>query len=272
MPIEIYPPVQILISEIEVLSEVLTNLVYEFDLIRFTVNKNILSKYVSLIGYLKIEQLRLDLEVRKLKRVISLIQTCLNRNLALNLDEINESVDKELNQWAEELNQYIESVKLAELRVFSFENIEDKGELKKLYRELVKKLHPDINNNLSDEQKLLWLRVQECYINGNYQEMKTISMMMNIKNFETCKSDRIEDLEKIKFEINSNITKYLEQLEIIKNSYPYTLLKLLNNPDYIESEKSKICQIIDELKISQTHYEKILNEMKGVHYVVLNLN
>ncbi len=272
MSIEIHPRIKAIISEIEVLTEELSNLIYEYDLIRFTINKNILSKYVSLIGYLKIEQMELELDVKKMKRIISLIQSKINRNEIVNYDDIIVQVNNELNQWAEELKSYINSVRQAELNVFAMDNFRDSAEIKTLYRELVKKLHPDINPNLTAEQKLLWQRVQDCYINGNISELKTIELMFKAESIVYSEYSRIEDLDKIKTELNSNVIKYLEQIEITKNSHPYNLANKLDNPEYIESEKSKIQELIDILKENRKHYDSILNGMKGTIHVVLNLN
>ena len=51
---------------------------------------------------------------------------------------------------------------------------EETVELKKTYRAIVKLIHPDVNDNLSEEQKALWNRVTDAYETGNIEMLKVL--------------------------------------------------------------------------------------------------
>ena len=64
---------------------------------------------------------------------------------------------------------------------------ERSAELRKLYRKLAKELHPDVNQNLTEQQKNLWHAVRRAYESGDLESMRALSVMAN---------DSLTDLDK----------------------------------------------------------------------------
>src|SRR5687768_4671090 len=112
--------------------------------------------YNTRIGYLQIEKLQLQLRIKALKRKIELVRAAINQNKTIDITEIELQVAAELAE--AEFRIMNEAAKLENSKnlLSHLESPERCAELRKLYRQLAKQLHPDVNDNLTSEQKNLW--------------------------------------------------------------------------------------------------------------------
>lgn len=247
-------------QEISILKEELSILVYEYELLKNTVCKNIEDKYFAMIGRHQLEKLYLEFETKKLKRKIELIQSYINQNKLVNIAEIENVLIAESQKWEREIKDYANSLKKAEKRMEILETQEDAAELKSLYRKLCKLLHSDINPNLSDEQKLLWSRVQSAYKNCNIEELEVIELILhNCEDFEIKEVE--DDLFETKKRMKDSIKHYIEKINEVKNKEPYTLINIIENEELIEKEKEKIDAEKEKLEELILYYKNILNTL-----------
>lgn len=125
---------------------------------------------------------------------------------------------------------------------------EDTILLKKLYRKIVRALHPDINPDLSDRQKDLFYNATESYKAGDLYSIKIIYDIvcagdMDADNPLTGKSlmDEVKRLEEL-------VQKIQNDIDLIKSQSPYTLKIYLEDED---KKLEKLNTLENELKSYQ---------------------
>lgn len=99
--------------------------------------------------------------------------------------------------------------------------------LKKLYRKIVRILHPDINPDIFDREKELFYNAIESYKLGDLYSLQLI-YDIDTENFLTGKSlmDEVKRLEEL-------VRKIQENIELIKSQSPY------NWKIYVEDKNEK---------------------------------
>lgn len=126
-------------------------------------------RYLSIFGNEENLVLQSELEASLLRRKIELIQTAINRRESVDLEQIDEQIEKEKEQKLSELEQ--SDTTLNELPQLSED---DMCTLKKLYHEITEAYHPAVNPNLSETQRELYQKAVEAYKMQDVDAMRTI--------------------------------------------------------------------------------------------------
>ena len=135
------------------------------------------------------------------------------------------------------------------------------GEIKKLYKKIVKRLHPDANPDITEHEKELFLKAREAYENGDLAALERIwEEIEGTKETEEQYSDTPEDIEKLK-----GILKKLKELaaalraEIagIRGEFPYTMKELLENEDLLRAKQEELRKQLEEIRKA----DEVLAEM-----------
>lgn len=220
------------------------------------------NEFFRLLGPEKVESAYLELEVRKLKFTIDLIQMDLNRNILPNLSIIAKMVETELLDWESKLLEQKAKLLGSIIIEGNLMTPEEAREFKSMYRELVKKLHPDMVDDFNDECKMLWESVQYAFKNGDLNSLRSFSYLLKSQDLHTdlFQNDIITDISNIEFQINAlNL-----EIDILNQQYPYNLIDKISDPDWVENEryrlKTHIQEYLDEIEI--LNYE--LNKLKVI--------
>jgi hypothetical protein len=139
---------------------------------------------------------------------------------------------------------------------------EESRELKKLYRDIAKKLHPDINPNVTEKDKLLWIRVNDAYRNGDIEELRTLSIMTeNIKEYIELEDKNIIDSINDKIlSIEKQIIIIIEQINSINSQFPLNIKEQLRNKKWVNERKNEILEKIQILTEKREFLEHLLSE------------
>jgi len=208
----------------------------------------ILSEYDKLFGELEIEIQRKTLESSEIGRRVELLTLKKDRGEKLTKDLIiliNTLVDKEFAQFHKRIN---ESLLMSEQErhhsATQDYNQSNNNELPKLYRAIVKKLHPDISTQDRDFSKY-WQSVQEAYQTKNLQKIRSLYMLICDENeqFQSLDTNSVSDESQL-----LNIIKGLEiqlerenrKLKRLKQDEPFTIEINLQNTHWIEQHRQKL--------------------------------
>jgi len=272
MNIILNPETEALKRNIEVLKTELNNIVSDYELLVNFVCINIQNKYMTLVGYSKLEVLYLECDTRKLKRKIELIQSCINRNENIDFNKIENQLDHEMKEWHIQINKYLSELKQVEKNVALMNAAPDNSELKKLFRKLSKILHPDINPDLPEKYRLLWHRVHEAYKNCDVEELKTIELMIEMDKVVVQEASSLDELSLRKKKLDESISHYIRKIELVKSSHPYKLIEIIDNKELIAEELSALDKQKQNLLELIDKYKSVLNKIDLSGYVGLSLN
>ena len=108
-------------------------------------------------------------------------------------------------------------------------------ELKRLYRYIMKKLHPDANPDATDAEMELLRKAQEAYSEGDLEALRDIVDQLDDTEITEKYSDTPEDLLKLR-ELRDKLAEKVEillaHIDEIKNSFPY------NEKDFLADEEA----------------------------------
>lgn len=233
-------------ERIKELKKTLESLVFERDNLEFVVCENIKTEYLLTFGSLEYKIYKTYCHYLRLKRKKDMVQARKNRQYNIKIEEIDKKLDEEFADYKKKLDEKIgeinEALSRAKAEVLSEEETKL---LKKLYKKIVKSLHPDINPLVTDAEKELFYKATEAYKNGDLPSLQIIYDIV-------CSGDDIEDEDLSGKSLDDEIER-LEDLvgqiqdyiNIIKSTPPYTW-KI-----YLEDEKKKserLKSLEDDLK------------------------
>lgn len=114
---------------------------------------------------------------------------------------------------------------------------EDNRELKKLYRKIVKSLHPDINSNVSEAQLQLFDNAVSAYKNGDLETLRTIGEMVGNNPLPEQNKDAMTQLVEDRERLHGLLKSIRESIDNIKTEYPYTMKDIVEDTEKTEQNK-----------------------------------
>lgn len=249
-------------SEIEKLRVELSMLVLERDELMFVECKNIEMAYMLSVGALEYKAYELECAVLRLKRKADLIQARKNRQEKVSLSDIEKALDVEFADYKAKLDEKIRKMNAAlERSNGQLLTDQENAELKKLYRAIVKALHPDLHPDLSDAKKQLFQRAVEAYEFGDLVGIRVIAEMVGESLAQGDEADQTTHLLKEKKRLTKLISAVNKRIVSIKSEYPYTMKSIVTDPERIKEKKKELEAYIQELKEVQAAYTSGIAEM-----------
>lgn len=120
-----------------------------------------------------------------------------------------------------------------------------KEELKRLYRMIMKKLHPDANPNATEKDKALLLKAQKAYAEGDLETLREIADQLDDTDITEKYSDNPDDIAKLR-ELRAKLAEKVEillaHIDEIKNSFPYTEKDFLANEEAVKARQEELAE------------------------------
>jgi hypothetical protein len=257
------------VSSIQELETELACLVYDRDLLLYHACPKLQTEYMLKIGKLEYAVFEYQCNILRVKRKIEIIQAFLNREKSYDIAEIEKQLDNEYKEYNQKLLEKQKEIDAARLKS-SIKEIplteEESSELKKLYTNIVKKLHPDINPNTTDEQHCQFNDAVNAYKNGDLTELRIIHLLLDKTPVTVSYNPNTMQILNEKKELLINQRNYLKnEINRIENSFPYNVKELHQN-------KEKLQQKIDQVSIQLTEYHEQYKTIENRLEVLLKKN
>lgn len=258
----LFPEFVTLKAEVEKLRTEISMLLLERDELRLVVCKNIETAYMLAIGGLEYKAFELHCEVMRLKRKIDLIQAKKNRQEKVILSAIEEQLDEEFAEYQKQLDEQINKMnKALDHSKGRPLTDEETKEIKKVYRNIVKALHPDLHPDVTPAQVQLFQNAVQAYENGDLNSLRIISEMVAEPVIPEQSENGLTMLAKDKERLLRTLELIKEQISTIKSEYPYTMKDIVEDDAKIAEKKAEIEDTIAELKEAYDAYAARLKEM-----------
>ena len=233
--------------DLEKLKNKLSNLIIEYEELKFKICPNMELEYLANFGFLEFELYKKDVELSKLKRKFQLIQMRINNQEEIDIDSINKILNDEFLTYEKNLEkQMIELDKLSNILDITLLSDDDLKKLKSLYKKCVLKLHPDLNENLSNNEKELFIRITEAFNLGDLETLELLYYSIESDNiYSVSDDDRLKELiEDLKIKI-----------EAIKSKFPYNKKELLDDDERVNNYKNDLKKLIQQFSEEIRKYE-----------------
>lgn len=232
--------------EVEKLRISLSMLVLERDELRYITCKNIETQYMLRFGTAEYKVYQAECTYLRLKRQLELIQMRLNRQEAVDLWQIECTLNLEFVEYQRILDEKIDSMNEAIRRSqYDVLSEEETRELKQLYRKIVKALHPDFHPDLTERQKELFSQAVEAYKNGDLDTLRLIDAMLTDDTMDPMKYDSLAALQQEKIRLEQLLKRVAATIEKIKSEYPYTLKELVENEKKAAEYLKELQEMLD---------------------------
>ena len=240
----------------------LSMLLLERDELQFVICKNIETEYMLKLGSIEYKAYEAQCAALRLKRKIELIQAKKNRQEKVIISAIEETLDKEFAEYQKQLDEQIDkmndALKRSKAEVLSDE---DNKELKKLYRKIVKALHPDINPDVSEAQVQLFDNAVSAYKNGDLGTLRIIGEMVGNNPLPEQHKDAMTQLVEERERLEGLLKSIRESIENIKSEYPYTMKDILEDTKKTEQKKQELESVIEQYNELISIYKAKIEEM-----------
>lgn len=238
-------------------------LIEEQEDISFKKKNYLEAKYLGHFGYLHKVKLHLEIEIRKNKRKISLIQAYLNRNKKVDINKIEKILQEEMQEFEKQIKNYQLKIEYSK-RLLKSDLLteEELKEVKSIFRKLAKRLHPDINKNQSKRTKTLWEQLQKAYENNDLATLRLIANIIDDTGYDVSNTNSLEELKKDIEKLQIKIEEIIIYLKEINTIFPFNIEDKLEEINWIDEEKMTISNEINNLKELSEIYKSKLREME----------
>ncbi len=132
---------------------------------------------------------------------------------------------------------------------------------KVLHRDLVRKLHPDFNPVLSDEQKSQWHEVQTAYRDRNISKLQRLSDELNGKEAKGFDLDTIPigDIIKLTAAIKKKLNRLRRELKLNKSDPMWDFTARKNDMKHLRRLEDIISQ---DLFLSEMQFQGAIQDFK----------
>ena len=258
----VFPDFENLKNEVEKMSTELSMLLLERDELQFVICKNIETEYMLKLGSIEYKAYKAQCAALRLKRKIELIQAKKNRQEKVIISAIEETLDSEFAEYQKQLNEQIDkmndALKRSKAEVLSNE---DNKKFKKLYRKIVKALHPDINPDVSEAQVQLFDNAVSAYKNGDLNTLKIIGEMVGNSPLPEQHKDALTQLNEEKERLQNLLKVIRDSIEQIKSKYPYTMKEIIEDEEQTEQKKKELENILSQYNELISIYKAKIEEM-----------
>lgn len=248
-------------------------------------------KYMETIGVYEEPVLQAELEVAMLRRKAEIIRIAVNRREPINLEAIDEQLEKEKQEQIAELENSDKTLKeIPEL------DEQQSHTLQRQYREITSKFHPAMNPDITDTQKELYQKAVEAYKMQDTEAMKLIYDMLfepvdlsgisiSAGSNDQTSEERRADYRAIATELSTDyyLAKKLyssfspleedhvmldmlqnyeeqrkeveEEIAQIRSGFPFSAVKTMNS-------RTKLDEYLAELRLRAAHCEKEKKELE----------
>lgn len=240
----------------------LARVVLERDELLYVECRNIEMRYMLAIGGLEYKAYEIECAILRLKRKAELIQTQKNRQEKVVLAQIEALLDSEFAAYQAKLNEQIAKLNAALERNRSEPlSAAETSELKKLYRAIVKSLHPDLHPEQSAAKSQLFQNAVTAYENGDIDGLRLISTLITEPDLPEADPDAIAQLMREKGRLSELIQSVTDRITEIKTAYPYTMKALLQSPAKTRARQTELEARIEQLNETLTAYAAKILEM-----------
>ena len=260
--IEPHPEDLALREEIARLRASLTALLLQKDDLLLVQCRRIEAAYLRRFGALELKVYECWCDCLRAKRKAKMIRACRNRREQADETQIEAALDQELAEYREELtNRFRRVESVMERREGLGLTQRGQKELKELYRQAVKALHPDLHPGEDQKRAQTLDQAMRAYRAGDLETLSTICDALEPAPEATAST--LDELRMEAKRLRAGIRSFDEQLEEIKSKYPFSARVYLEDEAQGHAREAELKRQLQELRDRTARYEAEIARMLG---------
>lgn len=277
-------------AQIRALRELLADLVQERDELVHVICRELEARYYRELGSLEAEVFRADGLVNYFRRRAEYLRAARNRDEKPDLEKVEQKLRKDLEEYQKVYEEFTRRAKEAEAQrpkragkstalaetktgekasdpQEQEEEAEDRipseeDRLKRLYRRIVKAMHPDLHPEQDEATRTLFKRAIQAYKDGDLKTLQEIDGMCADTEPEPGQ-DPLQALREEKQRLLDLVFSLRYEIRHIKTRFPYTKKKLLDDPELLAAEKKRLEQALFQLRQQAERYRREVADLEG---------
>lgn len=240
-----------LLSNFDILRTAYIKLLNDKDVLLAWGKPQLEALYSTRIGVYQLEQLQLELRIKALKRKIEMVRSIIVRNLPLDAAAIELQVAAELAAAELEVMRAVAQIENGKALLSHLDTPQRSAELRSIFKQLAKLLHPDVNPLLTGEQQELWHKAKDAYEHGDLEKLKALRVIYEkeISNTESLLTELTGEQLELRNQVLSEGIKQLEkEIATICNSFPFDLEENIKDEAWVAAKQEAIRQTINQLR------------------------
>lgn len=232
--IQLHPEVAALHAQIHALRDELARAVAYHDELRHTAIPYLEAVYQQALGPAHLAALHAQVEAQRAKRLVELAMQAVNRGQpAPPVAGLTAQVEQELAAWRQHIAAMADGVQQATRALAQTLTAADTAALKRLYRDLVRRLHPDANPSQGERERQLWQQVQEAHRDGDLARLRVLAeTVMSAQSLPTG-PDALEVLQAQRQRLQDGILALSAASVALEQRPPLSLRAQLADPTWI---------------------------------------
>lgn len=220
--------------------------------------------YATKIGKYEVELLELKIVIKTLKKKIQWAHQEINSGKYPNFEAIENRASDLMKEAYQEINEAKSRVAFGKAVLSNLGSPEESMELRKIFRNIAKTLHPDINPNLTEEQMELWHKFHSAYKNGDLDQLKALEIVYEEQLKDAVTSRKELEVEEILLQtamLKQGILELESQKKELENDFPFNIEDKIRDEDWVaekqESLSKEIAELKEYLKLKEADYQLI---------------
>lgn len=257
---EQYAPDRALREEVARLRASLTALVLQKDELLLVQCRRTENAYLRRFGSLELRVYETYCECLRAKRRAKLIRADRNRRSRVDLNQVEQTLETEFEEYRRELDQKFQRVAGAmERREGPGLSQQGTRELKDRYRFLVKALHPDLHPEEPEEKSRTLQQAMRAYRAGDLDTLRTLCDTLEPP--EAQQPETLQALEAEAARLRGEIKAQNRLLEKIKGDYPMKMRVYLEDEEKAKAREQELQAQLQDLRDRISRYETAVEEM-----------
>lgn len=231
----------------------LSELLFEQQHLLLVVGPNLEARYQQVIGRYEAELAQLELELRRTRRALELSRARVALGGSVDPLEIESQLDLELADYRRQAEEQRDRLEAAERRLQRLRSPETSAAVRSLYRQLVRRLHPDLFPEQSEQQRQLWFEVQQAYQWGDWQKLEML--------LAVCDEEFSETPEEL-LRLEQRRSRLSQDLLELRQSFPFVHQQALGDENWIQQRSAALKlqivlarQRLEKLRILLSEYQ-----------------
>jgi hypothetical protein len=264
--LRLHPDVAVLHAQIEALRDELARAVAYHDELRLTAIPYLEAVYQQALGPAHLAALHAQVEAQRAKRLVELAMQMVNRGQpAPPMVGLAGQVEAELAAWRQHIAAMAAGVQQATRALAQTLNADDTAALKRLYRDLARRLHPDANPTQGEREQALWQRVQEAYRDGDLARLRVLAETVAAASPLPTGTDAIDALRVQRQRLQDGILALGAASIALEQRPPLSQRSQLADPTWIAARISEFQAQAEAWREASAHWQAKLAALYPIH-------